>query len=169
MYHCIVEYVMKKIPPDKRDKTWSILEKEIQSRAKNKDESSVIDGEWKKFVRAQSGYNIFSVDGRWIKTNLCVYFGHGGHGLVHEFIPLGEIWVSLHHYKEGNSEISHCKCKVNQRWPKVSKNFFDSTVIHEITECDEMKKGKTYWKAHQMALQKERELGLLPDPFDDSK
>lgn len=169
MYCSIAKYMMNKIPLDKRDKTWSILEKEIQSQAKNKDKSLIISGKWKKFIRTQSGYNIFSVDNAWIKTNLCAYFGHGGHGLVHEFIPLGEIWVSSHHYKEGKSTISRCPCRIREKTKKVSKNFFDSTVVHEVKECEQMKKGKTYWKAHQLALQKEKELGLLSDPFDDSK
>lgn len=158
----------RKISKDKRDKTWAILERGIQSRAKDKDKSFILGGKWKKFIRTQSGHKIFSVDGKWIRTNLCVYFGHGGHDLVHEFIPLNEIWISSHHYDEGDSEIAKCGCRVSKKGQKVSKKYFDSVVIHEITECEEMKKGKIYWKSHQIALQKEREIGLLPDPFDDT-
>lgn len=82
---------MLKIPTDTRDQTWRDIEKKVQLDAKNKDKRFVLKGKWKKFVRREQGYKIYSVDGRWIKTNLCVYFNHGGHGLVHEFIPLDEI------------------------------------------------------------------------------
>ncbi|MEK6863480.1 MAG: hypothetical protein AABW53_02170 [Nanoarchaeota archaeon] len=155
------------VPKDKRDKAWPILEKEIQLGAKNKDSSFALAGKWKKFAGTKNRYKIFSVDNRWIKNNLCVYFGHGGHGLVHEFIPLDEIWVSSHHYNEGRNDVSDCSCKTNRKGQKVSKNYFDSTVIHEITECEEMKKGRNYWGSHQIALKKERTAGLLRDPFDD--
>lgn len=155
------------LPKDKRDKTWSILEKEIQLGAKNKDRSFALAGKWKKFVGAEKGYKIFSVDNRWIKNNLCVYFGHGGHGMVHEFIPRDEIWVSSHHFNEGRNYVSNCPCKTQKKGQKISQNYFKSTVIHEITECEEMKKGRNYWGSHQIALKKEREIGLLPDPFDD--
>ena len=161
-------YMLKQnVPKDKRDKTWSILEKEIQLGAKNKDGSFALAGKWKKFAGAEKGYKIFSVDNRWIKNNLCVYFGHGGHGMVHEFIPLDEIWISSHHYKEGRNYVSDCPCKIRKKGLKVSRNFFRSTVLHEITECEEMKKGRNYWKSHHKALEKEKESGLLPHPFDD--
>jgi hypothetical protein len=152
---------------DTRDKLWAKMEREIQKRAPSKDRNFRLTGKWKKFVRKQDGYKIFSVDGTWIRSNLCIYYGHGGHGLVFEFIPMDEIWVETNHYHEGSSSFLICRCKVRNPTQKVSKNYFDSTVIHEIHEANLMKKGMSYFRAHQLALQKEREVGLLRDPFDD--
>ncbi|MFH1403521.1 MAG: hypothetical protein ABIH11_04550 [Candidatus Altiarchaeota archaeon] len=152
---------------DLRNRFWSDIEGEIQSRAGRKDKSFRLRGKWKKYVRRQSGYRIYSVDSRWIRDNLCVYFSHGGHGLVHEFIPVDEIWVSSHHYYEGENTLAHCVCRVRKKGMRVSKNYFESTVIHEITEIEEMKKGKSYQQAHRIALRKEEEIGLISDPFSD--
>ena len=146
---------------DNRSGLWAVLEKEIQSRSGNKDESLRLSGDWKRFMEKRSGYSIYSVDGRWVRNNLCAYFGHGGHGLVHDFIPLDEIWVSSHHYDEGDSKIAYCSCMGKRSNQRVSKKFFESTLVHELAECEEMKKGIPYWEAHQFALQKEKEIGLL--------
>lgn len=158
---------MIRIPKDNRDKTWGRLEKKIQADSKYKDKKFVLKGKWKKFVRREKGYKIFSVDARWIRANLCVYFGHGGHGLVHEFIPRDKIWVTSHHYNAKKDYLFYCPCKTSRKNQKVSKNYFDSSALHEITECAEMKKGKTYRHSHQIALAKEKEAGLLVDPFND--
>lgn len=145
-----------------RDKLWAELEADIQARARKKDKNFILKGKWKKFVRTQDGFKIFSVDGAWVRNNLSVIFDHGGHGYVHEFIPLDEIWISTHHFHE--TKWNQCGCNNIKKNQKVSKNYFDSCVIHEITEFKEMKKGKIFWTAHQIALNKEREIGLLPDP-----
>lgn len=161
---------MKKSPKDPRDKLWTELEAEIQRRGAKKDRSFKLSGPWKKFIRKQQGFNIYAVDATWIRNNLCVYFGHGGHELVHEFIPRGEIWVSTRHSHERSAAIgfiSNCGCRVKKKNQPVSKNYFDSTVIHEITEFFKMKKGLPYWAAHNIALDKELEIGLLIDPFTD--
>ena len=159
---------MISFPKDNRDKTWMYLEQKIQSNAQSKDKTFVLKGKWKKFVRLEQGYKIFSVDAGWIRVNLCVYFGHGGHGLVHEFIPLDEIWTSSHHYDDENNELFSCLCKTKKKGQECSKNYFDSTVIHEITECEEMKKRKSFWESHHIALEKEKQVGLLSDPFNDT-
>ena len=156
-----------KISEDNRDNTLKCLEKKIQSNAYSKDKTFVLKGKWKRFVRVEQGYKIFSVDAKWIRINLCVYFGHGGHGLVHEFIPLDEIWVTSHHYNEKSDELFNCICKTKAKGQKVSENYFESTVIHEIVECEEMKKGKSYWKSHLIALENEKKVGLLLDPYSD--
>jgi hypothetical protein len=165
---------MFKVPKDKRDKIWSAFESQIQFVAKNKDKTLILKGRWKRFLRNQQGYKIFAVDGNWIRNNLCSYFGHGGHGLVHEFIPLDEIWVSTHHYQNSNKKLNKkeglifsCSCRTNHQNKKVSPNYFESTLIHELTECELMKKGRSYWESHCLAMEKERQLGLLKDPFDD--
>ena len=156
---------MTKIPKDKRNGLWARLESEIQKRAKNKDASFKLSGKWKKFVRKESGYKVYAVDGLWVRNNLCCYFGHGGHGFVHEFIPNDEIWVSTHHYSE--SKLVFCGCHVHKKDQKASKNCFDSVAIHEIAECELMKKGKKFWPSHNVAVQKEKDAGLLPDPYTD--
>lgn len=158
---------MTQFRKDNRDRTWKQLEKKIQLNSQRKDKKFILRGKWKKFVRNEKKYKIFSVNTVWIQENLCVYFGHGGHGLVHEFIPMDEIWVASHHYNEKNDPLFYCPCKTAKKDQKCSKNYFDSTAIHEITECEEMKKGKSYWIGHKIALKKEKEIGLLPDPFDD--
>jgi hypothetical protein len=40
-------------------------------------------------------------------------------------------------------------------------------MIHEITECEEMKRGDHYWRSHNLALEKEKDVGLIRDPFND--
>jgi len=158
---------MPKIPKDNRDKLWAKLESDIQETAKKKDKRFRFKGKWKKFVRKQRGYKVFAVDGDWVRHNLSVTFGHGGHGFVHEFIPLDEIWITTHHYRNKISKIMSCGCEVETKDQKVSKKYFDSTVHHEITECNVMKKGIRFWKAHHIALVAERVAGLLADPFID--
>ena len=147
-----------KFKKDNRDKLWSELELKIQKRAKNKDKNFVLHGKWKKFVRKQDSLNVYSVDGKWIRNNLSVIFGHGGHGYAHEFIPNNEIWINTHHPDD-------CRCKNVKKGRKMSKEYFDSAVIHEITEFKEMKGGRSYWRAHQIALRKEKEAGMLKNPY----
>jgi len=146
-----------KFKKDNRDKLWSELELKIQKRAKKKDKKFILSGKWKKFIRRQEGFKVYAVDGEWVRNNLSVIFGHGGHGYVHEFIPRNEIWISTRHYED-------CGCENIKNGQKVSKAYFDSTVIHEITEFKEMKKGMIFWKAHQIATQKEVEAGILKNP-----
>lgn len=130
------------------------IEKDIQIRASNKDKKFVLEGEWKKFVRKQEGLNIYLVDGEWVRNNLSVIFGHGGHAFVHEFIPLDEIWIDLNHYRN----ISYdCGCNTRYKGGKISNNFFNEVVKHEIIEFEAMSEGKPFWRAHQIALQKEKE------------
>lgn len=156
---------MPKFKKDMRDKLWHELELEIQRRENKKDRSFKLCGKWKRFLRIQDGLKVYAVDGKWIRNNLSVIFGHGGHGYVHEFIPKNEIWVSTHHYHE--SSWSKCGCDVSKGGQKVSENYFDSTTIHEIAEFKAMRTGKSYWESHQIALQKEEEAGLLKNPYYD--
>jgi hypothetical protein len=146
-----------KFKKDARDKLWAELELKIQKGSKNKDKNFNLNGKWKKFLRRQGGFKVFSVDGEWIRNNLSVIFGHGGHGYVHEFIPLDEIWIATHHFGD-------CGCSNVKKDKKVSQQYFDSTTIHEITEFKLMEKGKKYWEAHQLSLQKEIDAGILKNP-----
>lgn len=148
---------MKKDTKDTRKITWSDIENDIQQRSRKKDKTFVLKGPWKKFVRKQDGFSVYAVKGEWVRNNLSIIFGHGGHGIVHEFIPLKEIWVSTHHFE--NCGCTNLK-KPNQ---KMSWQCFDSTTIHEIEEHQQMKTGKTFWESHNLALKKECEVGLLGD------
>lgn len=145
---------------DIRSKLWPKMELSIQKRAEKKDKKFILSGKWKKFVKKQDGFKIFAVDVEWIRDNVSIIFGHGGHGYVHEFIPLNEIWIATHRVPHFEEYYPLTK----KRPVKFSQQYFDSAVIHEITEFKEMKKGVTYWKAHQVALKKEKEVGLVDDP-----
>lgn len=160
---------IRKIRKDSRNKLWKCLEREIQSRGLKKDDKFVLNGKWKKFLRTKDGYKIYVVDGKWIRSNLSVCFSHGGHGFVHEFIPQNEIWIASHHYDEGPSMVTRCGCTLKKNKNKrISKNYLESTIIHELTETKLMRKGVSYYIAHETALNKEREIGLLKDPYDDT-
>jgi len=156
-----------KIPHDLRNNLWAAMEKEAQKNARMKDKLFILSGPWKKFVRKTNGYKVYRVNGSWVRHNLLFYFGHGGHGMVHEFIPLNEIWISTHHPHEGKGSIANCACKLRRKGQKMSLNYFNSTALHEITECNQMKKGKIYWAAHNIALKAERNSGLLKNPYSD--
>jgi len=146
-----------KFRKDKRKVSWANLEKDIQERSKSKDPSFILTGEWKRFIGVQEGYKIYQVDGTWVRNNLSIIFGHGGHGLVHEFIPLHEIWIAEKHF-------NGCKCGGGKlSGTKLTQAYFKSCIAHEIKECKEMKKGRPYWEAHQIAQNLERELRLIPD------
>lgn len=149
-----------KFKKDDRNKLWRELEADIKSRGDKKDIEFVLVGKWKKFLGKQNGFGVYAVNGEWIRNNLSVIFGHGGHAYVHEFIPRGEIWVATHHFKK-------CGCRRVRRDLKTSQRFFNSTVLHEIIEFQKMKKGATFWKAHQMALQRETKAAILKNPYTE--
>ncbi|MEK7606728.1 MAG: hypothetical protein AAB444_00820 [Patescibacteria group bacterium] len=149
-----------RLKKDTRKITWKELEKDIQIRARRKDARFSLRGAWKKFLRKQEGFMVFEVDGDWVRANLSIIFGHGGHGLVHEFIPHRAIWVSARHFK-------NCGCRGVARNQHMSPRMTASTTLHEIREYQEMKKGRAYWPAHQMALEAERKAGFLDDPFQE--
>ena len=150
--------------PDRRLLFFMDLEEEIQKRAEKRDKGFILSGRWKIFIREEDDFLIFAVDEVWIQTNLCVIFGHGGHGYVHEFIPVRprpEIWIAMRHY----TSLGGCDCDNLKRKNRlVSQAFFDSTVIHEIKEFLEMEKGMIFSEADQLARQAEIEAGLLKDP-----
>jgi hypothetical protein len=149
-----------KFKKDTRAPFWKKTELNIQKRALKKDKGFVLSGSWKKYVRTQEGVKIFRVDSEWIRNNLLNWWNHGGHGYVCEFIPANEIWV-------GHTHPVDCSCKCVRKDRKISERYFESTVYHEFTERALMKKGMIYWKAHQIAVEKERELGLLKNAYDE--
>ena len=117
-----------------RNPLWRKFEKEIQERAKYKDETFRLNGKWKRFYRSQQNFQIYLVNGEWVRNNLSIIFGNGGHGLVHEFIPLDEIWVDI-----------------------LTKFDFELVIKHEIVEFWAMTNDLPYWRAHLRALKAEKE------------
>lgn len=102
------------------------IDSAVRSRWNKKDKHLEIVGLEKKFLGEKEGFRVYEVDNEWIKNNLDVNFGTGGHGLVHSYIPLDEIWVS----------------------PVVEKKW--SIALHEITEFNLMKeKAMKYKEAHK--------------------
>lgn len=105
------------------------IEAAIASRCFEKDEKMEIVGIPKQFLGILHGFGLFRVDGEWIRNNLDVTFGTGGHGLVHTFIPMSEIWVD-----------------------PVSENSY-SIGFHEVLEFHSMlEEGMDYRSAHAKAL-----------------
>jgi hypothetical protein len=133
---------------------------DVQQRSLGKDPGFRLSGPWKKFVREQDGFKVYLVDGEWVRTNLTVEFGHGGHGIVHESIPMDEIWIGKQHFKD-------CKCTDTTPGRLVTREWFESCVLHEIAEFRQMNQGDNYWEAHEDAMHLEENLGLLEDPYGD--
>jgi hypothetical protein len=147
------------IPIDDREITWAEIEASVASRAENKDSNFKLTGPWKTFRETNDGFHVYIVDGEWVRNNLSIIFGHGGHGYVHEFIPHDEIWIDPHHIE--------CECENVREDRKMSESYIKSTILHEITEYKEMKKGKIFWEAHNIALEAERQAGFLSDPYTE--
>jgi len=152
-----------KTPKDNRKLKWDDLEDDIQVRSQKKDKKFKLGGKWKRFKENREGFKVFTVDGEWVRNNLSVIFGHGGHGLVHEFIPHDEIWIASHHYNIKGLNGESVKCGCNKGNQKVSDEYYDSCAIHEIAENIMMKTKKmNYWTAHNISLDIEEQIGLIP-------
>lgn len=108
------------------------IEKEIQDRSDNKDPGLKIKGLDKKYVTTYEGYKVFEVDSEWIRNNLDVIFGSGGHGRVHTFIPQDEVWIA-----KGYNADYQARC-----------------IIHECHEHGKMK-DLPYYHAHQSSQKEE--------------
>ena len=153
-----------KTPKDNRKLKWNDIEDDVQNRAQNKDPKFKLEGKWKKFKENREGYKVFTVDGEWVRNNLSIIFGHGGHGLVHEFIPHDEIWIASHHYNIKTPNGANIKCGCNLGNQKVSDEYYLSCTIHEIAENIMMKKENlNYWTAHNISLDIEDKIDLIPD------
>jgi|SRR3989339_782826 len=147
--------------PDTRPIAESQLERKIQLRAQKKDPDFKLEGEWKKFVREVNGVRIYQIDSEWMRTNLLGSWNHGGHGYVCEFIPINEIWI-------GNIHPDNCPCKGVNDKREISPRYFESCAIHEARERELMSRGMVYWKAHQIATELEKQIGLLPDGYSEN-
>ena len=149
------EYLLENERKGTAEKAWRDIESDIQKRALSKDKTFRLDGAWKTLLKIQDGFKVYIVDGEWVRNNLSVIFGHGGHGWVHEFIPLNEIWVSNIHPKD-------CDCGCKGKGSPQTPSQIEAVIIHEIHEAKEMSDGKTpFYKAHHLATKVELKSGLV--------
>jgi hypothetical protein len=90
---------------------------------------------WKKLEKSK--LKIFIVDGEAVRNQYSTDFTEGGHWLVYNFIPKGEVWI--------DNDIS------------VSERKY--ILAHEIFEIGAMqKRGLTYDQAHKLASKYEKQL-----------
>ena len=106
------------------------IDNAVKSRHHLKDPKLEIKGLDKKLIEEKNGFSIYEVDGKWIRNNLDVGFGTGGHGLVHSYIPMDEIWV----------------------WPVTEDKW--SIALHEMIEHNLMKdKDMDFTEAHKKTIE----------------
>lgn len=79
-------------------------------------------------------FTIRYVDGATVRKAIDPFFLLGGHGLVYDYIPKSEIWIDT----------------------KSDPKEWKYTLAHELTEFKLMKKGDSYYSAHDYALAYER-------------
>jgi len=124
--------MLKKLEPidlDGNDYDVDDIDKAVRSRWHLKDSDLEIKGLDKKLIEERDGFKIYEVDGEWIRNNLDVGFGTGGHGLVHSYIPLDEVWV----------------------YP-ITENKW-SIALHEMIEFNLMKnEGMEFEEAHKKTI-----------------
>jgi hypothetical protein len=83
---------------------------------------------WKQYPK--QGIKVFLVDGRYIRDNIGVSFGIGGHSRAYDFIPKGEIWLEK----------------------SLDPKERDAILIHELYERKRMMQNKwNYLQAHHAA------------------
>lgn len=83
----------------------------------------------------KKGSFIREVDGGMVREKIDPYFVLGGHHLVYEYIPEGEIWLDA----------------------KMSKEVLKYTLVHECVERVLMERGVIYDTAHDYATATEKE------------
>ncbi len=123
---------MEKLKPvelDGNDYDVNDIDLAVRSRWNLKDPGFEIKGLDRKLIEERDGFKIYEVDGEWIRNNIDVGFGTGGHGLVHSYIPMDEIWV----------------------WP-VTENKW-SIALHEMIEFNLMNdKDMKFPEAHKKTI-----------------
>ena len=123
---------MKKLEPIEltgNDYDINDMDSAVRSRWHLKDKKLNIEGLEKKFISEKDGFRVYEVDCEWIRNNIDVSFGTGGHGLVHSYIPMDEIWIDP---------------VVENKW---------SLALHEIVEFNLMKeKEMKYKEAHKQTI-----------------
>ncbi len=124
---------MEKVKPvelDGNDYDINDIDSAVRSRYNLKDPDFEIKGLDKKLIEERDGFKIYEVDGEWIRNNIDVGFGTGGHGLVHSYIPMDEVWV----------------------WP-ITENKW-SIALHEMIEFNLMNdEGLKFPEAHKKTIE----------------
>ena len=146
---------MRRLPPDTRTLSWAELERDIAERTSKRDSGFRLEGPWRRYLRQQGGFTCYVVDAEWVYNNLTVQFGHGGHGYVHECIPLDEIWVAKEH--TGECAYENEDSAAHSVGAPITQRERDCIIVHEICECLAMQRGYDFWTAHNIAVRKEEE------------
>ena len=94
---------------------------------------SDLEGIYRLKVGKRKGFDVWIVDGAKVRRELYTDFLFGGNDGRYKFIPKGEIWID-------NS---------------ISVEEAEFTILHEITECELIRQGMTYTKAHELATLEE--------------
>lgn len=92
-----------------------------------------------KIIRHQPTQYLSFVDGRMVRRALDPWFFLGGHSLVYNYIPHGEIWVDCY----------------------SPPDEYQYTIAHERHEYHLMTNGESYDNAHDFALAFEKKLRRL--------
>jgi len=94
---------------------------------------SDLAGIYRLKIGKRKGFDVWIVDGAKVRKELYTDFIFGGNDQRYKFIPPGEIWIDS----------------------TISVEELEFTIIHEILECELMKQGLSYAKAHELAAQEE--------------
>jgi hypothetical protein len=89
-----------------------------------------------KLIKTESKMKIVLVDGPYVRQHFDSNFFFGGHPLVYDYVPKGEIWID--------------NAVVPEERPFV--------IAHEVYEYQLMKKGMSYSNAHDYACAREKEV-----------
>jgi hypothetical protein len=142
------------VPPDDRTLSWAELERWIAERASKRDPDYRPAGNWRTFLRKEGEFSVYTVNAEWVYNNLTVQFGHGGHGYVHECIPLDEIWVAKCH--TGDCAYQEEEREAHRIGKEIDAHERDCIIVHEIAECLTMQRGDSFWVAHNKAMEVEQ-------------
>jgi hypothetical protein len=93
-----------------------------------------------------NGLNVWLVDGRLVRSVLNIDFCQGGHPLVYEFVPPGEIWIDN-----------------DANW--TERGYI---ILHEIHELNRMEEGLSYETAHAESAILENRCRNNPDELHDA-
>ena len=87
----------------------------------------------RKKIGRVDGYDVVLVDGEAVRDHVHIDFTQGGNPARYGYVPKGEIWVEAGRQRKDQA----------------------ATAVHELIETREMKRGKSYGKAHDVALERE--------------
>ena len=88
----------------------------------------------KSFLCNYKGFDVYTVNGDYVKISYSMEFVEGGNFKVYDFVPENEIWIDN----------------------KIDKEDRIPILIHEYVEVIHMLKGMDYDSAHNKANQEEK-------------